>query len=241
VGLVRENINFERGLEPKTSMSVGKSHLDREIMEETDWAIDLEKHAFIYDIVNLIKDYRGYPILILKNKQQESSWTYRAISRVGVFGDYQPTPEKALINLMKSIDNELRKEDDSHKIWKVLLRKNESVNFERGIDPKDALELGKKFSDKENDAFVIRKKLKDYLRIKTKGTLTIYNDGERFALTSYILPDIIKDPDKINDIKRWFRENTRYRVTEIKYPGPTHFFSNTTQISTNQPWEERHI
>jgi hypothetical protein len=227
VGLVRENINFERGLDPKTSMDVGKSMLDRKILEETDWAIDLRKHGFIYEFLDLIRDYKGYPILVMKNKQHEE-WPYRAISIVGIFGDYQPTQERALKQIKTTIDG-------------IINPIKESVNFERGIDPKDALELGKKFSDKENDAFVIRKKLKDYLGIKTKGTLTIYNDGEKFSLTSYILPEIIKDPEKINDIKRWFRENTRYRVTEIKYPGPTHFFSNTTQISTNQPWEERHI
>jgi hypothetical protein len=51
-------------------MNVGKSHLDQEVMDETDWAIDLEKHLFLYDIIKLIRDYRGYPILVLKNKQQ---------------------------------------------------------------------------------------------------------------------------------------------------------------------------
>ena len=120
--IIRESLNFERGLEPKKSMDIGKSRLDREIMEETDWAINLEKNGFLWDIIELIRDYKGYPILILKNKQQES-WPYRAISRVGVFGDYQESPEKALSNLKKSIDREIAKEDASHNAWKASLKK----------------------------------------------------------------------------------------------------------------------
>ena len=139
--IIRESLNFERGLEPKDSMDIGKSRLDREIMEETDWAINLEKNGFLWDIIELIRDYRGYPILILKNKQQES-WPYRAISRVGVFGDYQPTPEKALLNLQKAITREIQKEDESHASWKSSLKKNESQNFERGIDPKKSMRIG---------------------------------------------------------------------------------------------------
>jgi hypothetical protein len=142
MGIIRESLNFERGLEPKTSMDVGKSHLDQKIMDETDWAIDLEKHSFLYDIIKLIRNYRGYPILILKNKQQES-YPYRAISERGVFGDYQSTPEKALANLKKSIDNEIAKENASHDAWKASLKKNESLDFERGLDPKKAMGIGR--------------------------------------------------------------------------------------------------
>lgn len=145
MGIIRESLNFERGLEPRSSMKVGKSYLDQKIIDETDWAIDIEKHSFLYDIIDLIRDYRGYPILILKNKQQEVSWSYRAISKKGVFGDYQPTPEKALINLQKSIDTEIQKENDSHEIWKTSLKTNEAQNFERGMDPKNSMQIGLQF------------------------------------------------------------------------------------------------
>jgi len=104
--IVKESINFERGLDPKTSMDVGKSHLDRKILKETDWAIDIDKHGFIYEIIELIRNYKGYPILVLRNKQHES-WPYRAISVRGAFGDYQLTPEKALDQVKKIIDGQL--------------------------------------------------------------------------------------------------------------------------------------
>ena len=126
--IVRESINFERGLEPKVSMDVGKSHLDRKILEETDWAIDIEQHAFLYEIVELIRDYKGYPILILKNRQQES-WPYRAISVRGAFGDYQSSPEKALKQIKDIIDG-------------MLNPMKESINFERGMEPKKSMGIG---------------------------------------------------------------------------------------------------
>jgi len=127
--IVKESINFERGLDPKTSMDVGKSHLDRKILEETDWAIDIDKHGFIYEIIELIRNYKGYPILVLRNKQHES-WPYRAISVRGAFGDYQLTPEKALDQVKKMIDGQLNP-------------MRESINFERGMDPKQSMGIGR--------------------------------------------------------------------------------------------------
>jgi len=34
---IQESLNFERGLEPKKSMGIGKSKLDRQIIEKIDW------------------------------------------------------------------------------------------------------------------------------------------------------------------------------------------------------------
>lgn len=128
-GYVNENINFERGLDPKISMDVGKSHLDRRIMEETDWAIEEKTLGIIYEILELIRDYKGYPILVLKNKQHDS-WPYRAISVVGVFGDYQETAAKALKDVKNIIDGQLNP-------------MRESLDFERGLDPLKSLNIGR--------------------------------------------------------------------------------------------------
>jgi len=102
--IVRENINFERGLNPKVSMDIGKSKLDRELIEKTDWAIDILKHQHIYDILQVIHNYKGYPVIVLKEKG-ERSWPYRAISIKGFFTDFNPTPEKALREMLDIIDN----------------------------------------------------------------------------------------------------------------------------------------
>jgi hypothetical protein len=147
---ISEKLNFERTGAPIKKMGIGTQVEDQKILDETDWAIDLEKHAFLYDIVVLIRDYRGYPILVLKNKSQ-GSWQFRAISRVGVFGDYQPTPEQALINLKRSIDKEIQKENDSWKEWEKNKDKmrgkplKEDINFERGGESLDKLRIGKKY------------------------------------------------------------------------------------------------
>jgi hypothetical protein len=126
--IIRESLKFERGLEPKKAINVGKAKLDRDIIENTDWSIDLDKHGFLYEIIDLIKDYRGYPILILKNKQHDS-WPYRGISRRGVFGEYQPTPEAALKDAKRVVNDDI-----------TLMR--ESINFERGLEPKQAMGIG---------------------------------------------------------------------------------------------------
>ncbi len=158
--IVRENINFERGLDPKTSMAVGKSHLDRKILEETDWAIDVEQHAFLYEIIELIRDYKGYPILVLKNKQQES-WPYRAISVRGAFGDYHPTPEKALKQIKSIIDG-------------MLNPLRESLDFERGLKPLKALKIGR-----EAQAESFKNFIEDYLR--WNGARVVINDDGTFS------------------------------------------------------------
>lgn len=126
--IVRESINFERGLDPKTSMDVGKSHLDKKIFDQTDWAVNSGTLGNIYEILELIRDYKGYPILVLKNKQHES-WPFRAISVVGVFGDYQPTAYKALKQVKQIIDG-------------ILNPMKESLNFERGLEPKQSMSIG---------------------------------------------------------------------------------------------------
>lgn len=139
---VSEKLDFERTGEPLKKMSIGQAALDKKIMDETDWAIDMDKHGFMYEIIELIRNYNGFPILVLKNKQNLNSWPYRAISVRGAFGDYCDTAEKALKILKDSIDIENAKEKASHDAWKASLKKNESQNFERGQDPIRAMDIG---------------------------------------------------------------------------------------------------
>ena len=137
--IISERLDFTREGEPIVKMGIGQAALDKEIMDETDWAIDMDKHGFMYDILKIIRNYNGFPILILKKKGNES-WPYRAISIRGAFGEYQPTPEKALKNLKDSIDRENEKAKISHDAWLDSLK--ESQNFERGQDPIRAMDIG---------------------------------------------------------------------------------------------------
>jgi hypothetical protein len=117
--IIRESLSFERGLEPKKALNIGQAKIDRDIIENTNWAIDPDKPGFIYEIIELIRDYRGYPILILKNKQQESR-PYRGISKRGVFGGYRSTPEAALNDAKRVVNDDI-----------TLMR--ESLNFKGGL------------------------------------------------------------------------------------------------------------
>jgi hypothetical protein len=61
---IEEAQNFERGMNPKKSMEIGQEVLDRKFIEETDWGL---APGFIkeYEIGELIKNYKGYSILII--------------------------------------------------------------------------------------------------------------------------------------------------------------------------------
>ena len=53
---VSEKLDFERTGEPLKKMSIGQAALDKKIMDETDWAIDMDKHGFMYEIIELIRN-----------------------------------------------------------------------------------------------------------------------------------------------------------------------------------------
>jgi hypothetical protein len=63
---LKESLNFERGLEPKKSMGIGLTVLDKKIIEETNWSENLDNILQVADIVKLIRNYQNYPILIIK-------------------------------------------------------------------------------------------------------------------------------------------------------------------------------
>lgn len=130
---IKESFNFERGLEPKRSMGIGKIKLDKQIIEKIDWDINPldDKFYEFLEISEFIPDWKGIPILVVHVKDKQTGETgYYAVSDTGagktnftVYG-----PQRAL----KNIKNNLR---NNGKI-------KESVNFERGKDPMDAMELG---------------------------------------------------------------------------------------------------
>jgi hypothetical protein len=104
--IVQENLNFERGLESKKAINIGKAKLDKDIIENTNWVIDLDKHGFHYEIIDLIRDYRGYPILILKHKQADYRG-YIGISRRGVFGETRATAKADLKDVKRVVDADI--------------------------------------------------------------------------------------------------------------------------------------
>lgn len=129
--------------DPIKDMGIGQDALDKKLIEETDWAVSDNKIKQDYDIVEVIHNYKGYPILILKDKKHNRSLLppFRAISVVGVFGIYQNTRNKALKDLASRIDVEIETERISHEIR--IKSQKPSPNYtkihERFLDDSDPI------------------------------------------------------------------------------------------------------
>ena len=116
---ISERLNFERGGEPIKKMGIGRQVEDQKLIEKIDWSIMIDTIKAIYDIVEFIRDYRGYPILILKEKgKEDTSWPYRGISRKvrplaevkKIIGEFCFSHEQALREIKNKIDNWLIRE-----------------------------------------------------------------------------------------------------------------------------------
>jgi len=149
VKIIREHIDFERGIEPKTAMNIGIMNID--------WGLDMVW------IDELIKDgrtelinYKSALILIIKIKDMPEP--FLACSNIKVSNTYylrsrwSKTREEALLRIKKQIDKHLLKE---------------SINFERGLPI-----LIKKWFEKIFPAFMPK------YRINENGTITLLEDLE---------------------------------------------------------------
>jgi hypothetical protein len=124
--LVNENISFERGKDPRKSMGIGVEGL----INSTVWSLNLLPD--LYQIVGHDWDYLGHPILIAKVKDPIMYPEKSHVAATDIPGiAIQHSP------------NELQAYSDIKDKIKEYVQKNESVNFERGQDPKTAMSIGK--------------------------------------------------------------------------------------------------
>jgi len=157
VEAIRESVNFERGLDPYKSMKIGQSQL---VPKDIEWDLDpLDDYS--YDFIGVeqyIPNWRGIPILIVHAKDRRTGETgYYAITNTGIgrtiLSPYGP--QRAL----KNIKSNLRRNKPRSM--------TESVSFERGLDPKDAMGIGEntrinsklyrlKELDKEEDNIILQ-------------------------------------------------------------------------------------
>ncbi len=171
--LVKEHINFERGLDPKVAMDTGdvfERKLDKIYREMCALASE-----FDISLEHVIKDkqgaftefeYKGYTYILGANEnwddetEWEAEWEYsvsRRKARVSVDdNEYQ-------FDDIESIEegiNEIRK-------WLIKDKKTlkESYNFQRGLDPKDAMQTGN-IQKREEDR--ILKIMRRYMRAAIK-------------------------------------------------------------------------
>ena len=132
-GYIKESLNFERGMNPKSSMDIGQEKLDRDFIEETNWELPQDIIQDMFTIIGIIRDYKGYPVLCLKTKSDGDGdgRVYIALS-TNYRSDYYDIPEEAVDDVKYFID---------HGNARTLFV--ESLNFERGKDPMDAMEIGR--------------------------------------------------------------------------------------------------
>lgn len=139
-------LNFERGLDPKKSMRIGGDALIHQI----DWELNLlDQPKDEVRIEDFISNYRGFPILIYN---YGDSWQATSImDHTGI----TLSPEVALRAMKRRIDTFSKKSDNKfvNKWFPGYVK--ESVNFERGLDPKLSMDVGREAKirrlDKETD------------------------------------------------------------------------------------------
>ena len=109
-----ESLDFERGLEPKKFMGIGLTAVEKKIIEVTDWYQNLEEVLLVADIVKVIRDFRGFPIIIIKLRPEEfavGQELYKGISPVDKT-DLVETEEIAIHDAKIDIENYYIREKD---------------------------------------------------------------------------------------------------------------------------------
>lgn len=134
-----ESMDFERHKEPLDSMGIGKAALDKKIIEDTDWELPHDLIHQNFDIIEVIPEYKGNPILIMKTKSDGDGdgKRYTAMSP-DYRTDYYDDPKLSLGEVKGYLDTRFNKLRD------MIGPRNESQNFERSKDPIKNLGIGKK-------------------------------------------------------------------------------------------------
>lgn len=131
---VTENMNFERGQDPKKSMDIGKSYLDREKIKSIIWSLDLDFEAIFKDPYEFIESYKGYPILVFFDFPEK--W----------YGISNPSLEIISVGPYSSKNlalNKIKEEIDDYEISKKENVIKENLNFQKNQDPLTSLRIGR--------------------------------------------------------------------------------------------------
>ena len=224
VKFIYENINFERGQDPKSSIGIGHAKLYPsktlfkriykywEKVPETGWPKEFEE---LTPIIWSIKEPKFNVILKINNKLEENSYTfYLTEDGVVMFYDhYIDTNE----GQRKYKEKEYYIEDFIHFIRILqsnhtqIINVKESLDFERGKDPRQAMDLGflypiKKQVEKLNQETIDRGFFKIPMKKNPYATedkeftnLISWGDNNNNYLLLYILNSVA------DQVKRKFR------------------------------------
>jgi hypothetical protein len=135
---VNEYLNFERKGSPLERMDIGQKVIDQRIIDETDWQLNIKDPLFNnLEVIKLIRDYKGYPILIVKAKWKNISKPYIATS-IGIQTDPDKDPKWVEERAKHIIDWHL----DVKKIEGRKNRIKESLEFNREGDSLQKMGIG---------------------------------------------------------------------------------------------------
>ena len=139
---ILESQNFERGLDPKKSMDLGRDALIKKI----PWQLNqIDQIGPDLRIAEFISIYRGFPILVY-----DLGDSYQATSTMDYTGICLSSAV-AVRAMKRRINTLLRKTDDKFKERWLPWNMKESQNFERGLDPKESMTIGREARIKKLD------------------------------------------------------------------------------------------
>ncbi len=178
--LVKEHINFQRGLDPKAAMGIGyKNMVKNKIIDlyfDGKWSNEND-----FDVIQAL-EYKDHYILLIKNKRKTDPFPYITLyvnDRYGSESTSQASAEDAIKFAKRAING-----------FAPLI--GESLEFQRGLNPKDAMSIG---SINLNDVYykmVVkpRQEWNKYLD-SFKGKKVVFHVDKSYYSSSYV-PNILE-------------------------------------------------
>jgi hypothetical protein len=142
VSPISESFNFEREGSPIKQMDIGQTVVDREFIKNTKWEEKGIKLDFedLWDIVGLIKNYHGYPIVTFELKDKNMK-TFLSLTTLRIGIKYCKSAKESIDFIKSGIDLK----DIKNRFEKI----GESINFERSGSPIEKMDIGKVVTDME--------------------------------------------------------------------------------------------
>ena len=143
-----ESLEFERGKDPKESIGIGRTRVLKKI---DDWVTPKDSTRDYYNRVE-DGDHKGHTIAIYKSIDAHPTHYIPVVLYPGGFNSKRPeirdgafhdSPELAWSDAVRMIDLEEHRKEIGY--YDNLIP--ESLDFERGQDPKDSLRIGRKYTE----------------------------------------------------------------------------------------------
>lgn len=204
---LKESVNFERGQEPKKAMGIGRGF--KNLTPGT--YIRLKR-----DVSSLMDPYRAGTVFRVQGIELSSSMGEKRVS-------YAEVNERGQV--ISGTSNWFIKEDFFNDYFDIVDITNESINFEKGMDPKKSMDIGL-----GEDKLEVLKALKDLRELGINADSEISEDG-MFELNIPGLKDyqVSYLPEAVRD-DMWDPEDS--------WGWGIFDFDNGELIITGKPWEE---